>query len=184
MSTIAIIAAAAPALTAPAPPPPPVAFDQSISLSIPSTDGGRGAQLTYERWLPARGWSIAASGELRESAIGDYTGLRAGVGLAARRYWRRDAMLSVLPAGNMVGWFFGGGIYAAVDATHDRVDHRWLSSALSVGATAVLGYRIAPWRQLVVTPSVGLEWQRDFATRLPDWNVAGAIVGLDVGWLF
>jgi hypothetical protein len=180
MSTLAMIVAAAPALTAPAPPP----LEQAISLSIPSTDGARGAQVTYERWLPARGWSVAASGELRESAIGDYTGVRVGAGVALRHYWRRDAWLSTLPAGNMVGWFYGGGGYLAVDATHDNADHRWLSSALSVGANAVVGYRIAPWRQLAITPSAGLQWQHDFASRIPDWNLAGLIVGLEVGWMF
>ncbi len=183
MSTLAIIVAAAPSLTAPAP-PAPAPLEQAISLSIPSTDGGRGAQLTYERWMPERRWSFAFSAELRESAIGDYTGLRAGVGVAIRKYWRADAWLSKLPPGNMVGWFYGGGGYLAADLTHDNADHRWLSSALSYGVTAVIGYRIAPWRGLAITPSAGLEWQHDLATRIPDWNVAGAIVGLDVGWLF
>src|SRR5256885_759130 len=110
MSTLATIVAAVPALGAAAPPP----LEQAISLSIPSTDGARGAQVTYERWLPDTGWSVAVSGELRESAIGDYTGLRAGAGLAIRHYWRRDAWLSTVPAGNMVGWFYGGGGYVAV----------------------------------------------------------------------
>ena len=162
----------------------PVILAHAISVAIPSTDGARGAQVDYEQWLPERRMSLLALGELRESAIGDYTGLRVGAGAAVRYYWRADAWLSTLPAGSMVGWFVGGGAFLATDFTHDNADHRWLGSVLQFGLTSQIGYRIAPWRQLAITPTAGLEWHHDFAARLPDWSVAGATVGLDVGWLF
>ena len=158
-------------------------LENAITLAIPSTDGIRGAQVGYERWLPDTHFSLTGAAELRESAIGDYTGLRTGLGVGMRWYWRADAHLSVLPAGNMVGWWIGGAAFLAVDATHDNKDHRWLASTLELGWTAQIGYRIAPWRQLAITPSAGLEGQRDLS-RLPDWNRGGLIVGLDVSWLF
>jgi hypothetical protein len=159
-------------------------FQQAISVALPSLDTGRGIQAGYERWLPEHRLSLDAYAELRESAAGDYTGLRTGVGARARWFWRADAWLSRLPSGNMVGWFVGGGAALAGDFTHDDTDHRWLGSALQLGLDAEIGYRIAPWREMIITPWTGFEIHRDFQTRIPDWTRGGAIVGLDAGWLF
>jgi hypothetical protein len=178
-----IILAATATTSAPAPAPAP-AYDQAISVALPSLDTGRGVEIGYERWLPERRLAWSAYAELRESATGDYTGLRTGVGVRVRWFWRADAWLSRLPAGNMVGWFVGGGAGIAGDFTHDDADHRWLGTALEIGADAEIGYRIAPWRELVITPWTGLELHHDVQTRIPDWTRGGAIVGLDAGWLF
>ena len=147
----------------------------ALSLSIPSTDGARGARVLYERFLPERRLAIGAGAELRESAIGDYTGLRAGASATLRWFWRRTTM---------TGWYVGGSAYADGDFTHDDVDHRWLGSALTLGAGGEVGYRFAPWRQLIITPCVGVEIHRDVAARMPDWTRGGLTAGLEVGWLF
>ena len=78
-----------------------------------------------------------------------------------RWYWRADAWLSTQPAHSMVGWFVGGRLGVAFDATHDRADHRWLGNAAELQGTALIGYRIAPWRGLEITPSIGLGVRRD-----------------------
>jgi hypothetical protein len=177
-------AAAAPSLTSTGPALEPPVLRNAIHVALPSLDTGRGIQIGYEHWLPTYKLAWSAYAEARESATGDYTGIRTGVGGRVRWYWRSDAWLSRLPAGNMVGWFLGGGVAVAGDFTHDGADHRWLGSALELGVDAEIGYRIAPWRRLVITPWTGVEVHRDVQTRIPDWTRYGAIVGLDAGWLF
>ena len=185
---LALNAATASTVTSTAPPPEPAAFVHTIDIALPSLDTGRGLAAGFETWLPR--WRIAYEirGELRESATGDYSGWRFGTGVEAKWFWRADqqARLSVLPAGNMVGWFLGAGFYLAADRTHDDVDQRWLGTTLQIGTAARIGYRIAPWRGLAITPSTGFEVQRDLdlSGRLSGAFRGGAIVGLDVGWLF
>jgi hypothetical protein len=189
MSLVALALGAATAADVSASAPPlALPFDQSIEVAVPSLDTGRGLVAGYERWLPDRRWSYELRGEFRESAAGDYTGLRAGIGVEARWFWRapRGAWLSVLPPNNMAGWFLAAGSYVAADFTHDDEDHRWLGSALQLGVVGRIGYRIVPWRQLAITPSAGLELQRDIdlSGRLAGATRGGLAYGLDVGWLF
>lgn len=158
----------------------------ALSLSIPSTDGWRGAQLGYERWFAAQRVAIGIDAGLRKSAEGDYTAVTTNVGIHVRRFWRADAWLSRLAAGAPVGWFYGGRVHVASAFIHDDVDDEWLGSTLQVGVAGELGYRIAPWRQLIVTPSVGVELHTDFdiSGRLSPWKQLGYTAGLEVGWLF
>ncbi len=169
-------------------PPPLVVYDQQIEVALPSLDTGRGIDLGYERWWPAQQLSFEVRGEARETAAGDYTGFRIGGGVEMKWFWRADheAWLSVVPARNMVGWFLGAGLYLDGDFTHDNLDRRWLGSDLTVGTVGRIGYRIAPWRALTITPSAGLEIQRDYdlSGRLESVARGGATFGLDVGWLF
>ena len=185
---LALNAATAAEVSTTAPPPEPAILTRSIEVALPSLDTGRGIDAGYERWLPDRRWSFELRGELRESAAGDYTGLRFGAGVEGRWFWRapRGAWLSVLPPNSMAGWFLGAGTYVAADVTHDDVDHRWLGSALQLGVVGRIGYRIVPWRQLAITPSTGLELQRDIdlSGRLAGATRGGLAYGLDVGWLF
>jgi len=173
------------ALAVPAPEP---VYTHSLEVALPSLDTGRGIDVGYERWMPERRWSYEFRGELRESATGDYTGIRTGAGVEGRWFWRapQAAWLSVLPANHMAGWFLGGGTYVAADFTHDDEDHRWLGSALQLGVVARIGYRIVPWRQLSITPSTGIEIQRDIdlSGRLAGATRGGLAYGLDVGWIF
>lgn len=158
----------------------------AISISIPAVDGMRGIGAAYERWLPARRLSLAALGQVRQTATGDYGAVSVGIGGELRYYWRADAWLSTLPPDSMVGWFVGGRIEAAFSATHDRVDDRWLGESLDIGTTAVIGYRVAPWRHVEITPSVGLGIRRqtDLSGRLPSYTRGTVAAGLSVGWLF
>ena len=154
---------------------PAILLTHALSLSIPSTAGARGARVLYEQFLPEHRLAIGIGAELRESAMGDYTGIRSGASATLRWFWRRDTM---------TGWYVGGSVYADGDFTHDDADHRWLSTALTLGLGGEFGYRFQPWRQLIVTPCVGLELHRDIATRMPDWTRGGFIAGLEVGWVF
>ena len=154
---------------------PAILLYHALSLSIPSTDGARGARVLYEQFLPEHHLAIGLGAELRESAIGDYTGIRSGASGTVRWFWRRATM---------TGWYAGGSVYADGDFTHDDTDHRWLSTTISVGLGAEFGYRFQPWRALIVTPCVGLEVHHDFAVRMPDWTRGGLVAGLEVGWLF
>jgi hypothetical protein len=166
--------------------PAPVVYDHALSLSIPSTDGMRGAAITYERWFGEPRVAIGITGALRETAAADYTALQLGAGVHLRRFWRADAWLSKLPAGSPVGWFYGGGANVSSTLTHDDTDDEWLGTAMRVGAFAEVGYRIAPWRRLVVTPTIGIEAHGDFdiSGRLDPLRAGGLTAGLEVGWLF
>lgn len=158
----------------------------AISFSLPALDGLRGIQTQYERWLPDRRISLAGSVQFRETAIGDYTSLRVGVGAELRRYWRARAKLSNQVAGSMVGWFYGGRVDALVERTHDELGDRHLGTTIELGATLRLGYRIAPWRSLEITPSISADARVDLATsgRVPAWWRPGVGFGLTAGWLF
>ena len=63
---------------------------------------------------------------------------------------------------------------------------RWIHTTLEIGASALIGYRFAPWRGLELTPYGGLTWRRDvdLTGRLPSWSRAGVAGGLTLGWLF
>jgi hypothetical protein len=167
---------------------PPAIYAHAISVAIPSLDTGRGIDANYERGLDLPGFALLASGELRESATGDYTGVRIGAGVELRWYWRaeRGAWLSRLGAGNLAGWFAGAAGFIATDATHDDADHRWLGTALQIGTVVHVGYRIAPWRALAITPSAGIELHHDMdlSGRLPGYTLCYPTFGLDVGWMF
>jgi hypothetical protein len=191
---LGLVVAAAAAATSPSTPaalPPSLnassqILHHDISIAVPSIDGLRGLAVTYERWFPASRISVGVSGQLRQSAAGDFTGITSGVGGELRWYWRASAWRSSQPAGSMVGWFVGGRIDVAVGATRDDDDDRWLGTALSLSGTGHVGYRVAPWRGLELTPTAGLLLRRelDVSGRLPGWTRAGISVGLTVGWMF
>ncbi len=160
----------------------------NVSLELPSIDGLRGAAAQYERYVPFLHMSVAVGGETRESATGDYTALRLGTLLQLRCYFHNSggAWLSRLPAGNMDGWFFGSSIELATDSTHDDADHRWLGTTLSIGGISEVGYRIVPWRELAITPHMGVSLHEDIDLRghVPAELRPGFVYGVDVGWLF
>ncbi len=160
----------------------------AVSLSMPAVDGLRGIGGAYERWLPDRRISLSALASIRQTATGDYGAGSVGVGGELRWYWRapKGAWLSKLPANSMAGWFLGGRIELALSATHDRVADRWIGESLDLGGTALIGYRIAPWRQLEITPSVGVGARRqlDLSGRLPGYSHGVVSAGLTIGWLF
>jgi len=153
-----------------------IILSHALSLSIPATDGARGGRLLYEQRLEHH-LAVGAGLELRESAAGDYTGLRTGASGTLRWFWRRATI---------TGWYLGASVHVDGDFTHDDVDHRWLGSALEIGAGGEIGYRWQPWRELIVTPAAGFEVHRDIdlSGRLPGWFRPGFVAGLEVGWLF
>jgi hypothetical protein len=165
--------------------PPPVQWN-AVFVGLPSLDGARGLQAGYERWVPDHRLGLGASVQLHESAIGDYTGVRAGIGAEVRWYWRARSFLHAQPDGSMIGWFTGGRFDIAGAWTHDIPDHRWLGSGMSFGLTGEVGYRLAPWRALIITPTTGITLRRDIdvSGRLPAWTRGGIAFGLEVGWMF
>jgi hypothetical protein len=176
---IAAAAASSPSLE------PPIQRN-AVSISVPAVDGLRGVGASYERWLPSRRISLAALGQIRQTATGDYGAMNAGIGGELRWYWRADAWLSKLPAGSMVGWFVGARVELAFGAMRDRVDDRWLGESVELATSGLVGYRIAPWRQLEITPSLGFGTRRQFdlSGRLPSASRNTLFAGLSVGWLF
>ncbi|HEY4177825.1 MAG TPA: hypothetical protein VGM90_13355 [Kofleriaceae bacterium] len=166
--------------------PPPIVNEHAVSFSMPAFDGLRGVQVQYEQFSPARRMSLAVSAQFRETAIGDYTSERGGIGFEWRWYWRADAWLSNQQKGSMVGWFLGGRADVLVERTHDDYDDRQLGSTLEMGLAARIGYRIAPWRDLEITPSLSITEVVDVSLsgRVPAWQRSGIGAGLTVGWMF
>ncbi|MEO8705829.1 MAG: hypothetical protein ABI867_37710 [Kofleriaceae bacterium] len=158
----------------------------AISVALPSLDGMHGLAAAYERYAPERGISFVASAQLRQSVAGDFTGLRLGGGGELRWYWlaHSKAWLSKLPAGSMAGWFAGVRADVAIVATHDDVDARWLGNTIEVSSALVIGYRIVPWRQLEITPSLNAGVRHELADRVPGWTRPTIGAGLTAGWLF
>ena len=164
----------------------PEILEHALSIDVPSVDGLRGATVSFEHFLPARRVSVGVSAPLRQSATGDYTGVRTGGGIELRWYWRANhkAALARQPAGSMVGWFAGARVDLALDATHDDVDGRWLPSTIETDAKLELGYRFVPWRALAITPWLTAGLRHELVPRTPDWTRPTVGLGLSVGWLF
>jgi hypothetical protein len=158
----------------------------AVTIAVPALDAFRGLSAGYERWYPERRISLAAIGSIRQSATGDFGATSAGAGAELRWYWRARGSRSSQPGGSMVGWFIGGRVDVAVGAMHDRVADDWLGTSLELGVTGNAGYRIAPWRGLEITPSIGLGRRRawDLSGRLPSWERGTLSAGIGVGWLF
>jgi hypothetical protein len=199
LAALAPAAAAQPALTppgavaAPAPAPAPAAeiaapavLRQDAWVSLPSLDGLTGVAAGYERFLPGRRLSLAATAGLRHTAAGDYSGFAGAVGLEARWYWRGRALWTHQPRGSMIGWYVGGRATLGLSHTTNLADDRSLGTTAVVAAAGVVGYRFAPWRGLTITPSasLGLRNEHDLRGRLPPWTQGSLGVGLALGWLF
>lgn len=165
---------------------PPSILENAIAISVPSVDGLRGLTASFEHFVPGRHVSVAVSAALRESATGDYTGVRVGGGAELRWYWRaaHKAVFARQPAGSMVGWFAGMRFDLALDATHDDVDAHWLPMTIETDAKLTLGYRFVPWRNLEVTPWLEMGVRHEAVRRMPDWSRPLAGLGLSVGWMF
>jgi hypothetical protein len=149
----------------------------ALWLSLPSIDGATGAEIGGEVYVPDRQLGVVGTIGARKSVAGDYSAIAGGVGVEARWYWRSDGP---------VGWFVGGRGDLALSRTRDVADDRDLGTALVLGAQGLFGYRLVPWRQLELTPSIGLGFrnEHDLSGRLPPWTLGSFTVGLEVGWLF
>lgn len=152
-------------------------------VAIPSIDGHAGAELGLERGVaPETGVVLAVSA--RQTAAGDYGAVRVAVAAEYRRYWRGAARWNAIAGLDRTGWFYG----ARVDLGTSRVsmDERHVGSTLVAGARAELGYRLTPWRGLVITglTGLGVAVERDAAGRLPADRKTVLGFGLDLGWMF
>jgi hypothetical protein len=152
-------------------------------VAIPSIDGHAGIELGAERGVaPKKAIVLAVSA--RQSAAGDYDAIRLGVAAEYRKYWRGRARWSHVPGLDRTGWFYG----ARVDLGTSRLsmDDRHVGTTLLAGARAELGYRLTPWRGLMITTITGLgtSIERDAAGRLPIERKPVMGFGLDLGWMF
>ncbi len=152
-------------------------------VAVPSIDGHAGIELGAERGVaPETGIVLAASA--RQTAAGDFDAVRVAVAAEYRRYWRGGARWNAIAGLDRTGWFYG----ARVDLGTSRVsmDARHLGTTLTAGARAELGYRLTPWRGLMLTAVAGLgaAVERDAAGRLPAETSPVVGVGLDLGWMF
>jgi hypothetical protein len=152
-------------------------------VAIPSVDGAAGVELGAERGVtPRTGVVVVAS--VRKTASGDFDAVRFGVAAEYRKYWRGRARWSRVGGLDRTGWFYG----ARVDLATSRLsmDERHIGSTLVAGARAELGYRLTPWRGLMITGVAGLggALERDAAGRLPTEQKTVMGLGLDLGWMF
>lgn len=173
-------AAAQPAasLTATADPPRHAAW-----IAIPSIDGHAGAEIGAERGIAPK-TSVVLAASVRQTAAGDFDAIRFGIAAEYRKYWRGRARWSRISGLDRTGWFYG----ARLDLGTSRVsmDDRHIGSTLLAGARAEVGYRLTPWRGLLITGITGLGGaiERDAAGRLPTERKTVLGFGLDLGWMF
>jgi hypothetical protein len=152
-------------------------------VAYPSIDGHAGIEAGAERGIaPKTGVVLAAS--IRQTAAGDFDAIRLGVAAEYRKYWRGSARWNAIDGLDRTGWFYG----ARIDLGTSRLsmDERHIGSTLVAGARAELGYRLTPWRGLMITAVTGLggALERDAAGRLPTERKTVLGLGLDVGWMF
>lgn len=155
----------------------------AVWASYPSVDGLAGIEVGAERGIaPETGVVLAAS--VRQSAASDFDAVRLGVAAEYRKYWRGRARWNAIAGLDRTGWFYG----ARIDLGTSRLsmDERHIGSLLVAGARAELGYRLTPWRGLMITAIAGLGGaiERDAAGRLPAERKTVIGLGLDVGWVF
>ena len=161
----------------------PAAPRHAAWVAYPSIDGHAGAEVGIERGVaPRTGVVLAAS--VRQTAASDFDAVRFGVAAEYRKYWRGRARWSRIDGLDRTGWFYG----ARVDFATSRLsmDERHIGSTLIAGARAELGYRLTPWRGLMITGLTGLGGaiERDAAGRLPTQRKTVLGFGLDIGWMF
>lgn len=174
------VAAARPTVSVEATAEPP---RHAAWVAIPSIDGHAGMEVGVERGVaPRTGVVVAAS--VRQTAASDFDAVRFGLAAEYRKYWRGRARWSRVDGLDRTGWFYG----ARVDLATSRVsmDERHIGSTLVAGARAELGYRLTPWRGLMITGITGLGGaiERDAAGRLPTERKTVLGFGLDIGWMF
>jgi hypothetical protein len=154
----------------------------AVSMELPSLTT-TGVNVQYENFtLPDR-WSFAGSLGARSAAEDDYGSLTLSAGVEAR-YWARGRSIGSSLSGSMIGPF----ISARVDMAHTRMnmEERAIGSALTLTEMLSIGYRLAAWRGLEITPhtGIGLRTEIDGSGRLPAWTRATASLGLTAGWMF
>ncbi|HUQ07314.1 MAG TPA: hypothetical protein VM261_32705 [Kofleriaceae bacterium] len=178
---VVVCAGARFAAAQPAPEPKNAAW-----VAIPSIDGHAGLEVGVERGVAPR-VGLVVSANVRQTAAGDYDAVRVGVAAEYRKYWRGRAKWNAVAGLDRTGWFYG----ARVDLGTSRLsmsgmDERHIGSTVVAGARAELGYRLTPWRGLVVTAigGIGGAVERDAAGRLPTERKTVLGFGLDVGWMF
>ena len=161
-----------------------VPHDSAVSIALDPLFALSGIAGEYERMLGRWSWSVG--GGLASHAGGDYGSTTIAAGAEARYWFKRDAIWSQVAPGTMVGWFAGARLDAAAIRTVDRMDDRALPTTYAFEATLRGGYRLAPWRRLVVTPSLGIGTRTDVVpgSPVPSWSVGVVQMQLAVGWLF
>lgn len=148
-------------------------------ISIPSTDGLAGAELGAEQQVAPR-LAVAVELGARKSASGDYDGLTLNAGAELRWFFRGHGGWAPRTL-DRAGWFTG----ARLDLAHTSLtmDDRALGSSWALGLAPELGYRIVPWRGLVITGIVSAEERVEFGD-VPTWRQFTFGFGLEVGWMF
>jgi hypothetical protein len=168
----------------------------AVWVAIPSIDGHAGFELGAERGVAPRVGVVVAA-NVRQTAAGDYDAVRVGVAAEYRKYWRGRARWNVVTGLDRTGWFYGARVdvgtsrlsmsmSGSMSGSGSEMAERHIGSTLVAGARAELGYRLTPWRGLVVTAigGIGGAIERDAAGRLPTERKTVLGFGLDLGWMF
>jgi hypothetical protein len=162
----------------------PAPLDSAVSVPLDPLLALAGIAGEYERQRDR--WSGSVSGALASYAGGDYGSTTLAAGIEVRYWFKRSAIWSAVAPGTMVGWFAGARFDTAAVRTVDRMEDRTLATTVAFEVTVRGGYRFAPWRRLLVTPSLGLgsRTEVDPGGRIPSWRRGVLSTQLAVGWLF
>jgi hypothetical protein len=143
-----------------------------------------GFALQYERFAFPPRISVATSLGGRSGVSGDYRGLTLGAGLTGRFWLLGRSPWSGLEGRQMIGPFAG----LQIDATTTRVKHasgRTIGAAVVFAESALLGWKIAFFRHLEITPALGLglATEIDSSGFLPTWTRPQVHLALTAGTL-
>lgn len=157
---------------------------RALSVHVPAlTSVGLVGQYETLAWHPSLTWAVSAG--IRASGAGDYRSWTASVGGELRYYFTGTAWRSRWRE-SLIGPFAGIRLDIARTAIRDRREDRALPGQLTVAEYAQVGYRLALWGRVEVTPSIGLGARTDIDESgfLPAATRLVFTTGLTAGWMW
>ena len=145
-----------------------------------------GLAVAYERDLAPSRFSILGELGVRDGVSGDYDALTISVAGEARWWLRLGAPGSHLDPSTMIGPFVSLRLVLARGHVRDVVRDRTLGSFMSIKPGVSIGYRLAFFRHVELSASLGPAMSIELATdgRMPSAVTPTMAFGLSVGWLF
>jgi hypothetical protein len=145
-----------------------------------------GLAAMYERDLAPSRFSVAGELGIRDGVSGDYDALTISAAGELRWWLRLGAAGSELDPSAMIGPFVALRLVVARASVRDVTRDRALGSFMSIKPGAAIGYRLALFRHVEVSASLGpaLSVEMGTGSRLPAALTPTMSFGLSVGWLF
>ncbi len=146
------------------------ADDDATTVSMPlSALPLHGVSIEVEHALPVPALSLAGALGVRSTAAGDYDSRTLELGAELRRrMWR--------------ALYLGARVDLARTTVTD-VDDMALGAVTTAAFTALVGYKLTPWRGLEIRPYAGLSVRTEQGTG-PGWSRPSLAYGLALGWRF